>query len=128
MPPAQHNRGLEGDWEWLQWAASLPAKAILIPNITVDTQLFTGRCIYKGFTIANNAVGGGNFNLYDGRDATGYPLNLDFPGNGTTITRSLTGGGVLVENGVFCHVSTGPMLGSLFVVPLWHYPHTVPGE
>lgn len=118
----------EGSWEWLAFAAGLPAKAILIPGISADTQLFTGRCIYMGFTVANNAAGGGNFNLYDGRDANGYPLNLDFPGNGTTINRFAGMHGVLCENGIFCHVSTGPMNGSLFVIPLWHAPNTAPGE
>lgn len=124
----RRDRTFEGSWDWLAFAAGLPAKAILIPNISADTQLFTGRCIYMGFTIANNAVGGGNFNLYDGRDATGYPLNLDFPSNGSTINRYLSGPGVLVENGIFCHVSTGPMLGSLFIIPLWHSRNTAPGE
>ena len=121
-------KGLEGSWEWLEFAASLPARPIIFGPVSADTQLFTGRCLYKGFTMANNAAGGGNFNLYDGRDANGPPLNLDFPSNGSTINRFTFGAGVLCESGIFLHVSTGPMVGSLFIVPLWHGEFTPPGE
>ena len=84
------DRGLKGSWEWLEYAAQLPAKAVNFTT-SADTLIYGGRCIYMGFTMANNAVGGGNFNLYNGRDANGAPLNLDFPSNGSTINRAAAG-------------------------------------
>lgn len=128
MPPGQRIEGLKGSWEWLAFAAGLPAKPILVPGISADTQLFTGRCIFKGFSVRNNSGGSSNFDLYDGHDANSPAISLQSTSSSQVSAVTLTGGGILVENGIFVHAIAGPINGSIFVVPLWHGERTPPGE
>lgn len=119
---------LEGSWEWLAYAAQLPSKIVPLNLITTNTSLFTGRCICTGMAVENTGAGAGIINLRDGADNTGpYFSVLPLSNNGSA---NLVFGttGVLCEMGVFAEVVTATLRGAVFIIPLWHYGDSPPGQ
>lgn len=126
----EHDRAadLAGSWEWLRYAAQLPAKSVPFAGAAADMLLYSGRCLLTGGVVNNGNAGGQTFALRDGQDASGVLLYQVFLNTGSNAYPALPPNGVLCEIGVWAHVSGGPMSGSVFVVPLWHGPRTPPGD
>lgn len=120
--------GLKGSWEWLQWAARLPAKPIPFATSAANLQLFTGRCIFWGVQVINTSTTAGIMTAYDGRDTTGPELGSSSIAASGRAGLTAPAVGVLCESGVYLALSSSTVTGSLLCTPLWHYPFTPPGE
>lgn len=122
-------RGRDGklDWEWLSFAASLPAKPFQFVNLSSGKALFNFRAIVVGVSLNNSATTGGLLTVYDGQDTTGEIIAQQ--GYGASSTQSQTFGnvGVLAENAVFLGIGGGVLTGTLWAIPLWRYNITPPG-
>lgn len=121
-------RGLKGSWEWLAFAAQLPANPIPLTSLSASTLIYSGRCILMGASVQNNGAGAGGINLLDGLDATGAAVVIQPLAAQAAAVIDLPGNGVLCELGVFAQITTATIRGSVWVVPLWHYPNTGPGS
>lgn len=126
----QHERvhGLKGSWDWLGYAASLPGKPVPLLSSSGTFTPFPGRCIYLGVNLINSGTAAGRVIAYDGLDATGPVIDVAaIPASGI-VSAGTTASGVLCENGVTLAVTGATVIGSVIVIPLWHYPWTPPGE
>lgn len=124
-PPIE---GLKGSWEWLRFAAQLPSSPQFVSGQAANTLIYSGRCILTGATFLNSGTAPGQAILHDGQDVSGGVVSV------TPIAASAAGNpvlpsmGVLCELGVFLEVTTATLKGSVFVIPLWHYEYTEPGD
>lgn len=120
--------GLKGSWEWLEFAAQLPANPQFITGQSDSGLVYGGRCILTGASMINQATTAGSFNLLDGLDATGGVVVA------TALAASGVGGpnlpaqGILCELGVYLQITTATLKGSIWVIPLWHDQFTSPGD
>lgn len=120
--------GLKGSWEWLEFAAQLPANPQMITGQAGNKLIYSGRCILTGACVNNTATTAGTVQLLDGQDATG---GLVAGGNvaASGITNvPVNGQGILCEVGVFLVVATATLTGSILIIPLWHDEYTAPGD
>lgn len=120
--------GLAGNWEWLQWAAQLPAKPVAIPANGGPALLYSGRAIFMGGSMTNTGGGSGSIRLFDGLDNTGVPVMRQGVAAGGNLNPVVGAGGVLLDVGLFLDVVTATAAGSVYLIPLMHYGLTGPGE
>lgn len=115
-------------WEWLLEANSLPSKPLPLSSYTGNSLLFSGRCILTGGSFENTGGGAGTMQLLDSTNNAGQVVAIFPLAAGGSYTGSIVRGGVLIDIGVFAVISSATILGSVFVIPLWHYPETAPGH
>jgi hypothetical protein len=118
----------KSSWDWLRFAAALPAKPEPVNNLSAGKLIYKGRCIAIGCALNNSSTNGGILTVYDGEDANG--TNAGAYGFAASNSLKQTFGllGVLHEIGVFLSPSAGSLTGALWVIPLWQYNVTPPGE
>lgn len=114
-------------WEWLRYAAQLPSEPIPYSGISAGTVIVPGRCIFLGGPIFNASGATHTYSVRDGFDTTGPLLASINLANSTGSILTVPVTGVLVKNAVFLDTATGPISGSMLVIPLWKYPFTPPG-
>lgn len=119
---------LKESWEWLSFAASLPAKPFQFSALTAGRLLNSGRYILVGVSLNNISTNAGVLTLYDGQDTNGeisgvVPFAASAGAAQTFGTR-----GVLMEIGIYLNPSAGSVTGTVYAVPLAHYNNTPPGE
>lgn len=117
----------ETSWEWLAFAAGLPAEPIPFTGVAANTLIASGRFIVTGFTTSNASTSAQTFNLRDGLDNTGKVIVEFSPNASAKQVVSLPSRGLLVEIGIWAECGGGPISGAVYAIPLWHYPLTVPG-
>ena len=120
--------GLKGSWEWLEFAAQLPAKPVPLVSLAASGALYSGRCILAGASVTNTATTAGQLNLLDGTDSKGQIVSVLPLAAGAAAYPVFGPAGVLMELGVFATVTTATITGSVYVIPLWHEWLTPPGE
>lgn len=124
----QHGRGLKGSLEWLAFVANLPARIEPI-NVPLGGGLVVpGRGILTGVNLINSATAASTVTLIDGQDSKGLNIAQYTVAGSGNLSPNFPVKGVLVEIGVFLSYSGGLISGSVYVVPLWRYPFTAPGE
>lgn len=124
----RRGRDQKSSWEWLQFAASLPADPIPLNGALTGQLVETGRQILMGGSLVNSASVARTWNVYDGYDNTGVQVaQITVPAAGNA-PLAMPAAGVLFETAVFARFSGGLVTGSLWVVHLWKYPFTPPGE
>lgn len=119
---------LESSWDWLEFAAQLPARAIPFTSQSASFGPLTGRCIFLGVSWNNAATTAGAIDVLDGQDAKGgiawqFTVAASVRGNGT-----IPGQGVLLEIGCWLNLTTVTITGAVLLIPLWHHRLTPPGE
>lgn len=115
-------------FEWLALAASLPADPIPVPAGGGSGLVISGRVIITGLSITSSAGVAGTVNVLDGADAKGSLIDpIQIAANGA-VARAYSGRGVLCEQGVYLVVAGAVLAGSVYVIHLWRYPRTPPGE
>jgi hypothetical protein len=119
---------LESSWEWLEFAAQLPSKPVPVAGQTASFLAFPGRAILTGGFLQNTGGGNGSVLIRDGMDATGAVMAGASLAAGSLNSVNLPVKGILIEIGVYVTVTTATLTGALYVVPLWHYGLTAPGE
>jgi len=118
----------KGSWEWLRFAAGLPAKAIPINSVSASGQLVSGRYIVTGISLNNSATTGGLVTLHDGGDASGVViLEAGFSASSTAQV-AVPSRGVLTEIGIYLSLAGGLVSGCVYAIPLWAYNLTPPGQ
>jgi hypothetical protein len=118
----------KGSWDWLRFAAGLPASPYPFTAQTSNLLLLSGRWIVKGVSWANPTAGGGLMNMLDGQDATGTMFYTQGYATGQSFTQALGGDGLLMEQGVFLVPGGGTLTGAVWAIPLWAYDITPPGN
>ncbi len=115
-------------WEWLSFAATLPASPIQFLSQAANKQLATGRYIVTAINAANTATTAGTLTLYDGQDTTGEILGVIEAGASLSNNLVLGTTGAMCEIGIFMAVSGGTFTGSVLAIPLTRYTNTPPGQ
>jgi hypothetical protein len=115
-------------WEWLSFAATLPASPIQFLSTAANKQLAGGRYIVTAINATNAATTAGTLTLYDGQDTTGEILGVINLAAGTSLNLILGTTGTLTEIGIFMAVSGGTFTGSVLAIPLSRYNITPPGQ
>lgn len=124
----RRGRDLKASWDWLKFAANLPADPIPLNGSLTGQIVESGRQILMGGTLINSGTVASTWNIYDGMDGTGTQIaQITVPAAGN-IPLQMPAAGVLCEIGLFAKFSGGLVTGSLWVVHLWKYPFTPPGE
>lgn len=123
-------RGVDakGSWEWLRFASQLPAKPFPFTTLSVGKVIYSGRCILREITGLNNSASGGTLTLLDGLDASGVNAGTQGYAASSQFSHSFAAFGILLEIGCYLNPGTGPITGSVALVPLWEYNITPPGE
>lgn len=121
-------RDLKASYEWLNFAASLPATHVGYKGQSANFQGFKGRCILTALFVNNGNAAGQTIVLHDGEDASGPIVHQAFITNGANQNQPFSPRGILCETGVYIELFAGPWNVTLFVVPLWHYDRTPPGD
>lgn len=124
----EHGDWQLGSWEWLQFCSQLPAKPYPLPNPGTNGIVYSGRCIVRGYSFANTATVGGALLLFDGLDGSGQAVTRTGYGASGSTAPNYFYPGILMDIGVFANTGLGQLTGVVYVVPLWGYPHTPPGE
>lgn len=119
---------LRGSWEWLAFAASLPADPVPFSGLTANTLLLSGRVIVTGLGFYNASTQAGGLNLIDGMDASGNLVAPIGVGSAAGATWDPGGQGVLFEQGVFLQPTNLVAHGCVYCIHLWKYKNTPPGE
>lgn len=119
--------GLKGSWDWLEFAAQLPANPQAVTTQSANGLIYSGRCVLTGAFLNNTATTAGSVQLLDGQDAKGLLVaGAQLPA--ATITPiTAPAQGILCENGVFMVLATAIVSGSVLIIPLWHDEYTAPG-
>lgn len=120
--------GLKGSWEWLQFAAQLPAKPVPLLASSGNVVAFSGRCIYLGTNLINSATTAGRVVVYDGLDTTGAVIDLAQVAASQVLPSRIGSPGVLCELGVTVALTSIVVTGAVLVIPLTHYLDAPPGE
>jgi hypothetical protein len=126
---ADRLRSLEtkSDWEWLSFAASLPATPFGFAGISASRQLLTGRYIVTGASVYNTATTAGTLALYDGLDTTGQLIIVESAAASASQDLPIGANGVMTSMGVFLSISTATFTGTVWAIPLDRYNITPPG-
>lgn len=119
---------LARSWDWLYFAAQLPANPIPVPSTSASKLVYSGRCILTGGVFTNSGGGAGSVQLLDGQDNTGTLVGAAAVAAGATSPITIAGQGVLCELGVYLVVTTATIIGSAWIIPLWHDQKTPPGD
>lgn len=117
----------KGSWEWLEFAAQLPAQPFVFGPTAANALVYSGRCILLGGSYLNSATAAGTVQLLDGQDATGGLVVATAVAASSPATPNLPGQGILCEIGVFLLPGGTTIKGSVYVIPLAHYDFTPPG-
>lgn len=120
--------GLKGSWEWLAFAAQLPARPLIVPSTAAAYLVMGGRAILTGADLANTATVGGAVVIDDGTSSNGSNVAQIGFAAGVTVNYRAPGQGVLLEQGCFLIPQGITVQGVMFLIPLWHYPGGPPGE
>lgn len=119
---------LKSSWDWLAFCATLPADPVPLSGALTGQLVATGRHILMGGTLVNTASTASTWNVYDGMDNTGAQIaQISVPAAGNAPLQ-MPASGVLCETAIFARYSGGLVTGSLWIVHLWKYPFTPPGE
>lgn len=121
-------RGLKGSWDWLQFAAQLPAKPVPLLASSGTVVAYSGRCIYLGINLINTATTAGRVVAYDGLDTTGPVIDVAAVAATAVLATPRPASGVFCELGITVALTSIVVSGSVLIVPLWHYPDSPPGE
>lgn len=124
----EHRDKYLGSWNWLAAASELPAMVLPVRSLSAGGQLFTGRCIFRGYSLANVATTAGQFAVLDGQDATGITAAISDVAASSSTYDNPAVKGVLMDLGIYLAITTATLTGALWIVPLWDYPHTMPGR
>lgn len=117
----------KGSWEWLSFAASLPAKPYQLRAVTASQLLNTGRYIFVGAVFNNTATTAATVTVHDGQDANGEIVGQVTVPASSSLPLNTANDGVLCEIGLYVEIATGTITGSVWAVPLAHYNITPPG-
>lgn len=128
MEQYERGRRLESSWGWLEFAARLPSRPVPFTALAAATQVFKGRCVYQGITGINNATVGGGLALQDGEDSTGLLVGRYGLTASNSFNFAVPNVGTLCEIGLWLNPLGVNVTGSVYVIPLWHYERTAPGE
>lgn len=114
-------------WEWLHFAAQLPAKAINLTTPAAGGLIAGGRWVLTGYSLFNESTSAVSFWVYDGQDGNGkLVVPNQVPASGY-LQENLPGRGILIDEGIYVGISGGVVEGSVFAIPLWKYGKTPPG-
>lgn len=119
---------MQGSWDWLRFAAQLPAKPFQFTSVSAGKLIVAGRYILREITGLNNATVGGTLTVLDGQDATGVICGTQGYAASQQFSHSFSTGGVLTEIGIWLTPGNGTLTGTVLAVPLWEYENTAPGE
>lgn len=120
--------GLEGSWDWLEFAAGLPSKPQNVAATAANFLVASGRHILTGLSLLNAATTAGTIKVHDGTDTTGMIIYANTIAASGILNASLPVRGLLCEIGVYVEVVTATVNGAVYLTPLWHYRNTAPGE
>lgn len=126
--PELHGQDRKGSLDWLAFAASLPSKPIQFKAITASQLIVKGRYLLNGISLNNTATVAGVATLHDGEDTTGQITLVQPFAASNGAFQVAPAGGVLCEMGVYLELSAGTISGCVWVVPLWRYNVTRPGD
>jgi hypothetical protein len=90
--------------------------------------IYKGRCILREITGLKNSTTGGTLTLLDGEDSSGAIAGTQGYAASAQFSHSFAAFGVLLEIGCYLNPGTGPITGTVMLVPLWYYNITPPGE
>lgn len=128
MPPDRRIKGLEGSWEWLEFAAGLPAKVIAWPNGSAGGLVASGRLLVTGGWVNNGATTAGLAQLFDGISSTALEIARVPAAASSPTLFSFPNKGLLCEIGLFVATNSTVIGGAMYIIPLWHGEFTAPGE
>lgn len=121
-------RDFKRSWGWLRFAAGLPGEPVPFTGQSASFQMFKGRCILQSLVANNGNAAGQTLVLHDGEDTSGKLIHQTFIGNGQNQVQTWPPNGILIETGVYAELFGGPWKLTAFIVPLWNYGRTPPGE
>lgn len=128
MPGRQRHESLEGSWEWLNFAADLPSRPFKASQAGASSLIGSGRYVFRGITGTNASTAAGTLQVLDGQDASGVLVQYIAVAASSALSSPYLGTGVLLENGCYIVNSGITTTATVWLVPLWHYPFTPPGE
>lgn len=125
----QRDHPLRGSWEWLAFAARLPAKPLTVNAPAAPQRLYSGRCLLTGMCLYNSAAVGAAVVFYDGTDTNGLAAGqIHFAATSGNFGPLATGP-ILLESGLVLSPGAGTVVGAVYVIPLdVHFGTTPPGE
>jgi hypothetical protein len=124
----RRNRGLKSSWEWLEYAAGLPARHVAMPGPTNWGQVVGGANLLMGATIANASGAAVTVTIRDGADVSGDPMAvLVVPAN-SGLPWAGPASGIMAEIGIFIASPGASVTGVVHYIPLEHEQRTPPGE
>ena len=128
MDKWDREKALKMDWDWYHYATHLPAIPIPLNGSPNAGQLLRGPCVLTGWSVTNTNTAAGSFALLNGEDGTGMTvINLQLAAN-TGSTQQAGTEGILFDIGIWAVPNNIFATGSVWAVPLWHYPQTPPAR
>lgn len=103
----------------LDGTGSLPVyHPIAVPPGGGSGRVYSGRCLLGGWALYAGGAAAAAATLVNGGDAGGTPAGgLNIPaGQGTSYTAP--GAGILCDSGLYLNVTSGTLVGALYVAPL----------
>lgn len=128
MDRPERGRGLKASWEWLEFAAGLPAKHAAVPGPTNWGQVVGGRNILTSATFSNASGAAVTITIRDGAAADGDPMAILVVPANSGLPWDGPASGVLAEVGIFIASPGANVTGVIHYVPLEHNYGTPPGE
>lgn len=128
MERRQRITGLKGSWEWLNFAAQLPANPVQFSGVAGGRLVYSGRCILTGGAFSNSATTAGSVSILDGQDGNGGAVAFQAVAASAGVPLVLPGQGILLEVGAYMVASAAVLAGALYLIPLWHDEYTAPGD
>lgn len=127
MDKFERTRSLKASWEWVEFAAGLPARHATVPGPTAWGQVVAGANILMGATISNASGAAVTVTIWDGADATGDPLAVLVVAANGGLPWTGPSSGILAEVGIFIASPGANVTGVIHYVPLEHNWNTPPG-
>lgn len=128
MDKFERTRNLKASWEWVEFAAGLPARHAAVPGPTAWGQVVPGANLFMGATIANASGAAVTVTIRDGADVSGDPMAvLVVPAN-SGLPYVGPSSGILAEVGIFIASPGANVSGVIHYVPLEHNQNTPPGD
>lgn len=128
MYSADAPAGYRPDYRLVRAAADLPADPVPLPAAGTGGLVESGRSVITGGNLVNNATAAATVTLMDGQDAKGGVIAvLNVPAS-SALPFTLPNKGVILEIGLFVQVAGGNVTGTAYLIHLWRYPFTPPGD
>lgn len=89
-----------------------------VANLAAGGQLYSGACLFRGFSLLNENGAAQTFQILDGADSTGIQLSALRYGTLAGSTAWLGDQGVLATIGIWVVIPAGPLVGAIYVTPL----------